>query len=83
MGTNLCMVPYVLVRRLNFIQTAKEIHERISVSGIWGTNIISKLLLRLMPGKLIEYDQNGNGQNNKGRAKENMLKQSSGTLSSY
>lgn len=41
----------------------------------------------LMPGKLIEYEQSGNGQNSKTtvaiKGLKNMLKQSNGILSSY
>lgn len=51
----------VLVGNLNFIQSAKETHERISISGIWGSENISKRLLRLLPGKQIDYEQSGYG----------------------
>lgn len=48
MGTNWCVVLQVLVRNLNFIQSAKETDEILS----GGSDTISKRLLRPMSGKL-------------------------------
>lgn len=47
-GTNWCVVLQVLVRNLNFIQSAKETDEILS----GGSDTISKRLLRPMSGKL-------------------------------
>lgn len=55
------MALWVFVRKLNFIQSAEETHERISVRGLWGSDNISRRLLKLIPGKQIEYEQSGYG----------------------
>lgn len=55
-GTNWCVVLQVLVRNLNFIQSAKETDEILSE----GSDTISKRLLRPVSEKLIVYESSGN-----------------------